>query len=317
MSDPRPTDAQTLTLLFSDVEGSTGIADRYGQAGTEALVRHHDLVREVVESHDGRLFERIGDAAYAVFADAPQALAAALEIHRRLAEEDWGPIGRLRVRIALDSGPLDERDGRFFGRPLFRCARIQSLAHGGETLVSDATADQVEPTLPAGLRFHDLGEQRLRGLAETERVWGIVRAPGAGESPTGEPIKVLLVDDYEVVRRGLRGFLELVPEIEIVGDASNGEEAVEAAFRYEPDVILMDLVMPKMDGPAAIAAIRERQPHIAVVALTSFAEPERIGRALEAGAVDSLMKDADAEDVVAAVRAAYASRHEAAGGREP
>lgn len=313
MSDPQPTDAQTLTLLFSDVEGSTSIAERHGQAGMDALVRHHDLVREVVEVHGGRLFERIGDAAYAVFGDAPQALAAALEIHHRLAETDWGPIGRLRVRIALDSGPLEERDGRFFGRPLFRCARIQSLARGGETLISDATADLVEPTLPAGLRFRDLGEQRLRGLAETERIWGIVRAAGTRHAPGGEPIKVLLVDDYEVVRRGLRGFLELVPGIEIVGDASNGEEAVGAAFRYEPDVILMDLVMPKMDGPAAIAAIRERQPHIAVVALTSFAEPERIGRALEAGAVGSLMKDADAEDVVAAVRAAYASRHEAAG----
>jgi class 3 adenylate cyclase/CheY-like chemotaxis protein len=314
VSDPHPAEAQTLTLLFSDVEGSTGIADRHGQAGTEALVRHHDIVREVAEAHDGRLFERVGDAAYAVFSDAPQALAAALEIHRRLAETDWGPIGRLRVRIALDSGPLEERDGRFYGRPLFRCARIQSLAHGGETLVSDSTADLVEPTLPAGMRFRDLGAQRLRGLAETERVWGIVRAPGARQAPIGDAIKVLLVDDYEVVRRGLRGFLELVPEIEIVGDASNGEEAVEAAFRYEPDVVLMDLVMPKMDGPAAIAAIRERQPHIAVVALTSFAEPERIGRALEAGAVGSLMKDADAEDVVAAVRAAYVVRHPGEGG---
>jgi DNA-binding NarL/FixJ family response regulator len=125
----------------------------------------------------------------------------------------------------------------------------------------------------------------------------------------GEPIRVLLVDDYEVVRRGLRGFLELVPELEIVGEASNGVEAVEAAYRLEPDVVLMDLVMPQMDGPAAIGAIRERQPHVACVALTSFAEPERIGRAVEAGAVSSLMKDAEADEVVAAVKAAYAARH--------
>jgi DNA-binding NarL/FixJ family response regulator len=163
--------------------------------------------------------------------------------------------------------------------------------------------------LPAGHRLRDLGAQRLRGLSESERIWGIVRTRSERRHDPGAPIKVLLVDDYEVVRRGLRGFLELVPELEIVGEAANGEEALEAAFRLEPDVVLMDLVMPRMDGPAAIAALRERQPHVAVVALTSFAEPERIGRALEAGAVGSLMKDAEADEVVAAVRAAHASRH--------
>jgi class 3 adenylate cyclase/CheY-like chemotaxis protein len=296
-----------LTLLFTDVEDSSRLADRHGQRGTEALVRHHEIVREVVEAGGGRLFERIGDAAYSVFDDAAAALGAALEIHRRLEETDWGPVGRIRVRIAMDSGQLEERDGRFFGLPLFRCARIQSLARGGETLVSDATADLVEPTLPAGLRFRDLGEQRLRGLSESERVWGIVRT--RRRAPAEEPIKVLLVDDYEVVRRGLRGFLELVPEIYIVGDASNGEEAVAASARWEPDVVLMDLVMPVMDGPAAIAAIRAQQPHVACVALTSFAEPERIARAMEAGAVGSLMKDAEADEVVAAVQRAYATRH--------
>jgi DNA-binding NarL/FixJ family response regulator len=110
------------------------------------------------------------------------------------------------------------------------------------------------------------------------------------------------------VRRGLRGFLELLPEIEIVGEAGNGREAVDAAYRLQPDVILMDLVMPEMDGPQAIAAIRERQPEIAVVALTSFAEPERVAAAMAAGAVGHLTKDAEAEQVADAVRAAYAGR---------
>jgi class 3 adenylate cyclase/CheY-like chemotaxis protein len=296
-------------LLFTDVEDSTRLADRHGDTGTEALVRHHQVLREVVEVRGGRIFERIGDAAYAVFEDAGGALDAALEIHARLADADWGTVGPLRVRIGLDSGPLEERDGRFFGRPLFRCARIQALARGGETLLSDDTARLVGERLPSGHRLRDLGEQRLRGLTEAERIWGIVRTRGARRHVAGEPIKVLLVDDYEVVRRGLRGFLELVPELEIVGEAANGAEAVEASFRHEPDVVLMDLVMPRMDGPAAIAAIRERQPHVACVALTSFAEPERIGRAMDAGAVGSLMKDAEADEVVAAVRAAYAARH--------
>ena len=297
------------TLLFTDVEDSTRLADRHGEAGTEALVRHHAIVRDVVESHGGRVFERIGDAAYSVFEDASHALSAAMDVHRRLAEADWGEIGRMRVRIALDSGPLEEREGRFFGRTLFRCARIQSLARGGETLVSDATARSVGERLPEGHRLRDLGKQRLRGLTNSERVWGIARTRRTRRTPAAEPIKVLLVDDYEVVRRGLRGFLELVPELEIVGEAADGRAAVEAAFRLEPDVVLMDLVMAGMDGPAAIAAIHERQPHVACVALTSFAEPERIGRAIEAGAVGSLMKDAEADEVVAAVRAAYAARH--------
>ena len=131
MSNPPPAGPRQLTLLFTDVEDSTRLVDRHGQAGTEALVRHHALVRETVEARGGRVFERIGDAAYSIFADAASALDAALEIHARLADTDWGAIGRVRVRIALDSGPLEERESRFFGRPLYRCARIQSLARGG------------------------------------------------------------------------------------------------------------------------------------------------------------------------------------------
>jgi CheY-like chemotaxis protein len=294
------------------MEGSTAMIDRFGDDGTAALVRHHEIIREVVAAQHGRVFERIGDAAYAVFKQAPAALAAAVEVHRRMAAEDWGPVGRVRVRIAMDTGPLRHHDGRFFGRPLYRCARIQALARGGETLISDPTAALVQEAVPEGHALRDLGTQRLRGLSESERVWGIVATASARRSAEGEPIRVLLVDDYEVVRRGLRGFLELVPELEVVGEAANGREAVEAAFRLAPDVVLMDLVMPEMDGPEAIAAIRERQPDIAIVALTSFAEPERIERAVAAGATSHLLKDADAEDVVRAVKAAHAASRDAA-----
>jgi class 3 adenylate cyclase/CheY-like chemotaxis protein len=292
------------TLLFSDMEDSTRLIDRFGQRGTEALVRHHAIVREVVEAHHGRVFERIGDAAYAVFEDAADALAAAVEIHQRLTAEDWGPMGRIRVRIGMDTGDLEEREGRFFGRPLYRCARIQSLARGGETLLSAPTAVDTHGAVPQGHVLRDLGTHRLRGLSESERVWGIVPTHEDRRSPKEEPIRVLLVDDYEVVRRGLRGFLELVPELEVVGEAANGREAVDAAYRLQPDVVLMDLVMPEMDGPAAIAAIHQRQPDVRIVALTSFAEPERIARAMEAGAVAHLMKDAEAEEVVEAVKRA-------------
>jgi CheY-like chemotaxis protein/class 3 adenylate cyclase len=297
-----------MTLLFTDVEGSTLLVERHGAAGTEALIRHHAIVREMTEANRGRLFERIGDAAYSVFPQAPDALTAALGVHARLGAEDWGPIGGVRVRIALDTGDLEESDGRFFGRILYRCARIQSLAGGGETLLSETTAEAVSEALPGGHRLRDLGEQRLRGLAGTARVWGVVPAPAHADRDAGAMIRLLLVDDYEVVRRGLRGFLELMPQIEIVGEAANGVEAVDLAYRLQPDVILMDLVMPEMDGPTAIAAIHERQPEIAILALTSFSEPERIAGAITAGAVGHLMKDAEAEQVAAAIEQAYAER---------
>jgi DNA-binding NarL/FixJ family response regulator len=121
-----------------------------------------------------------------------------------------------------------------------------------------------------------------------------------------ERIRIMLVDDHEVVRRGLRGFLELQPDIEVVGEAPDGLEAVRLAGELAPDVILMDLLMPKMDGLAAIAAIKHAAPMIEIIAVTSFIEEEKVTSALEAGASGYLLKDADAEEVAAAIRAAHA-----------
>ncbi len=119
-------------------------------------------------------------------------------------------------------------------------------------------------------------------------------------------IRVMLVDDHVVVRRGLRGFLELQPDMEVVGEAGDGVEGVELAGQLEPDVILMDLLMPRMDGLTAIARIKAEHPVIEIVAVTSFIEEEKVTSALEAGASGYLLKDADADEVAAAIRAAHA-----------
>jgi DNA-binding NarL/FixJ family response regulator len=119
-------------------------------------------------------------------------------------------------------------------------------------------------------------------------------------------IKVLIVDDHEVVRRGLRGFLELQDDLEVVGEAEDGAIAVARADELAPDVILMDLLMPNLDGLGAIAAIHDAHPEIDIVAVTSFIEEEKVTAALEAGAAGYLLKDASADEVADAIRAAHA-----------
>ena len=120
------------------------------------------------------------------------------------------------------------------------------------------------------------------------------------------PIRVLIVDDHAVVRMGLKMFFDHQPDIEVVGEAADGSEGVAMARRLEPDVVLMDLLMPTMDGVTAIGRIKAERPEIEIVTMTSFIEEEKVTAALEAGASGYVLKDAEAEEVASAVRAAYA-----------
>jgi NarL family two-component system response regulator LiaR len=122
------------------------------------------------------------------------------------------------------------------------------------------------------------------------------------------PIRVMVVDDHALVRTGLGAFLQVYGDMELVAEAESGERALHLCEQLQPDVVLMDLVLPGMDGAAATRAIRERWPQTQVLALTSFQDQEWVEKALRAGAVGYLLKNVSADELAAAVRAAHAGR---------
>ena len=117
-----------------------------------------------------------------------------------------------------------------------------------------------------------------------------------------KPIKLLVVDDQNIVRKGIRALLEQVDDIDVIGEASNGEEAVAQAKQLKPDVILMDLMMPKKDGISAIQEIQAVQLPARIIALTSFVTEDKVFPAIKAGAMGYLLKDSEPEDLITAIR---------------
>lgn len=120
------------------------------------------------------------------------------------------------------------------------------------------------------------------------------------------PIRVLMADDHALVRMGVRMLLNTEPDIEVIAEATTGEEAVQAAHTHNPDVILLDLVMPPLDGIEAIAAIMAQEPAARILVLTSFATDDKVFPAIKAGAVGYLLKNSDPEDLIRAIRQAHA-----------
>jgi NarL family two-component system response regulator LiaR len=121
-------------------------------------------------------------------------------------------------------------------------------------------------------------------------------------------IRILIVDDHNMVRTGLRAYLTQERDLEVVGEARNGQEALELCEEVQPDVVLMDLIMPELSGAEATRIIRRQWPQIQVIALTSFQRQELVQDALQAGAIGYLLKNVSGEDLAAAIRSAYAGR---------
>lgn len=173
----------TVTFLFTDIEGSTQRWEAQRDAMKAAVARHDSLVRSAIESTSGYIFKTIGDAFCAAFRTAPEAIRAALELQRALASEDFSAVDGLRVRVALHTGYADERDGDYFGPTVNRVARLLSIGHGGQILVSGTTSDLAQGELPLQTTLRDLGAHRLKDLAHPEHVFQIVTTGVPAEFP--------------------------------------------------------------------------------------------------------------------------------------
>jgi predicted ATPase/class 3 adenylate cyclase len=181
--EPLPTG--TVTFLFTDVEESTRLWEQHPQAMREALAHHDALIEQAVADHSGVVVRPRGegDSRFAVFARASDAVAAALCVQRTLHTEVWPPETPLRVRLALHTGSAQLRAGDYYGPVVNRCARIRSLAHGGQVLLSTTTAALVRDELPAGASLRSLGAHPLRGLAAPEEIYQLCHPDLPGEFP--------------------------------------------------------------------------------------------------------------------------------------
>lgn len=167
------------TFLFSDIEGSTARWTMYPDAMPDALRRHDELLHAAITAAGGSVFKTVGDEFCAIFPSVDRAVAAAREAQRALAEEDWTEVGGLRVRMAVHTGEITERDGDYFGSTVNRVARLLSAAHGGQIVLS-ADAARALQTEGANADLRDLGRHGLKDFPELESIYQLL-APGLPE----------------------------------------------------------------------------------------------------------------------------------------
>jgi WD40 repeat protein/class 3 adenylate cyclase len=185
----------TVTFLFTDIEGSTRLWEQQPRAMQAAVALHDTLLREAIEQHGGYVFKTVGDAFYAAFPTAPQALDAAIAAQHSLQSADWESTGPIKARMAIHTGVAEVRDNDYFGLPLNRVARLLSTGHGGQILLSLATQQLARDHLPEGVALKDLGEGGLKDLVKSEHIYQIVAPDLPSDFP---PLKS--VDTHYVER---------------------------------------------------------------------------------------------------------------------
>lgn len=231
---PRARPTGTVTFLFTDVEGSTRLWEDHPGPMALALGRHNEIVRAAIESVGGFVFTTAGEAFRAAFSSAGIAVEVARAIQEALCSGSWPEPVELKVRMALHSGTCEERDGDYSGPVLSRTARLVALAHGGQVLLSNATAELVNDVLAEGTALRDLGEHRLKDLGRPERVFQLeiegvpaqfppLRSLGTGELPNNLPEQVSSFIGREREIGELRDLVERSRLVTLAGAGGSGK----------------------------------------------------------------------------------------------
>jgi DNA-binding NarL/FixJ family response regulator len=286
-----------VTILFAEIAGIAAPSDE--AAG--ALRRDRlAVLRRTLDEHGGREVRSTGEGLMVAFGSAVSGLRCAVAMQRELGEDP--------LRVGLDAGePLGEGED-IHGTTVVVAERLCELAEPGEILASEVVCRIAGPRVGEAIR--PIGALRLRGVAEripaANVAWGETETlPDAG-TPVRE-ISVVVADDQRLLRAGFRVILDAEPGIRVVGEASDGRAAVDVVKRRRPDVVLMDIRMPELDGlKAAELLLADPELDTAVIMLTTFDLNEYVYEALRIGASGFMLKDAPSDRLVEAVRVAAA-----------
>jgi DNA-binding NarL/FixJ family response regulator/class 3 adenylate cyclase len=310
----------TVTFLFTDIEDSTRLWEQHPQEMLVAHARHNQILREAIESTNGYIFQVIGDAFCSAFHTAGDAVHAAVKSQLDLHAEKWkGAYIKVRMGIHTGKAEFQSADGLYNGYvTLSRAQRLMSAGCGGQVLISFATQELVRDDLPEEVGLKDMGKWRFKNLSRPEHIFQLVIPGLRTDFPplkinttkdfSMDTIHILIADDHALFREGLRALFSALPDIEVVGEAAEGESAITQVDALQPDVVLMDINMPGVNGIEATRRILSTHPNVGIIMVTMLEDDASVFAAMRAGARGYVLKGAHHDEILQAIRAVAAGQ---------